>query len=325
MGKFIQYELWKDCHNQCQFCYNKGEPKTNKIERLNYIIGKLTDEESLMFDEIGFIGGDFFHNQIDDEEVKSLFYKLFNICYERRKNKTLNKLCICTSLMFDINRHLINFLTYLKDINLLDITLLCTSYDTIYRFQNEKQLQIWENNMLELHQLFPELKIHTETLLTQDFINKVINDEFNIKEFCEKFNTTIDYIEPSTGFYYNTKYEMDKVLPNFFPTKKSFVRFIKKTIFEEKSVNLQNLLNPYLRANVLYYTANNEYMVIRGRQRNPDCRILKKVENAQLDYGNEVRTVPQFYKDFDRGFIDSDLSMLDVVKQVSELYGDGDV
>ena len=53
--------------------------------------------------------------------------------------------------------------------------------------------------------------------------------------------------------------------------------------------------------------------------------LLKKVEDVQLDYGNEVRTVPQFYKDFDRGFIDSDLSMLDVVKQINEVFGDNNV
>lgn len=325
MSKFIQYELWKDCHNQCQFCYNKGEPKTNKLLRLNYILDKLNSEESDLFDEIGFIGGEFFHNQIDDVEVKSLFYKLFDICTEKRKQNKLNKLCVCTSLMFDINRHFVEFINYLNDNNLLDITLICTSYDTIYRFQNDTQLSLWENNMIELHNLFPTLKLHTETLLTQDFINKVLEDKFNIKEFCERFHTTIDYIEPSTGFFYNTKYEMDKVLPNFFPTKSSFIKFIKKTAFEEKSVNLQDLLNPYLRANVLYYTDKGENMVIRGRQRNPDCRILKKVMVDGLNYGDEVRTVPQFYKDFDRGFIDSDLSMLDVVKEINLVFGDMNV
>lgn len=318
MSKFIQYELWKDCHNQCQFCYNKGEPKTNKIKRMHYIMDKMDLEEADLFDEIGFIGGDFFHNQLDDDEVKSLFYKLFEKCSERRKQNKLNKLCICTSLIFNIDRHFVDFVNYLESINLLDITLICTSYDTLYRFQNDYQKNLWENNMLELHVRFPKLKIHTETLLSQDFIDKVLTDEFNITEFCNKFHTTIDYIEPSTGFYYNTKYEMAEVLPNFFPTKSSFIKFIKKTVFDEKTINLQDLLNPYLRANVLYYTADGEDMVVRGRQRNPDCRVLKKITSEELNYGDEVRTVPQFYKDFDRGFIDSDLSMLEVVQQIKK-------
>ena len=316
MSKFIQYELWKDCKCGCAFCYNKGEPSSNKLHRLNLVKEKLLSEEIDLFDEIGFIGGEFFDGQLENLEIKNRFYELFKICSDRYKDLKLNKICICTSLIFDVKNYLLDFLEFLKELNLLSITVLCTSYDTKYRFYTEERENLWKNNLIYLHEKYPTLKIHTETLLTQDFINKVLNDEFDIITFCKEYYTTIDYIEPSSGFYYNNKIEMAKKLPDFFPTKRSFIEFIKKTVFEQQSINLNDLLNPHLRANVLYYTNNNEDMVIRGRQQNPDRRVLKKVTVKDLDFGDEVRTVPQIYKDFDRGFIDSDCSMLDVVRLI---------
>ena len=318
MGKFIQYELWKDCCTHCKFCYNKGEPLTDKqfkLERLAYIKGKLLSEECDLFDEIGFIGGEFFEKQLEDPDIRNGFYELFDICTDKYQRGKLNKLCVCTSLIFDLNKYFLPFVNYLYAKHLTDITLICTSYDTKYRFHTQDKEDLWKDNVILLHDKYDQLKIHTETLLTQDFINKVLSGEFKIQEFCKTYHTTIDYIEPSTGFYYADKYQMAKVLPDFYPTKESFFEFMYYTVCDERSISIQDLLNPFLRANVLYYTNNNEYMVIRGRQRNPDRRILKKVTVEDLDYGKEVRTVPQVLKDFDRGFIDSNMSMLDAVYQ----------
>ena len=69
MNNFIQYELWKSCRNHCKFCYNYGqEDKLTKIDSLNYFLNKLDEKEVDNYNEIGFIGGEFFDNQLEDEE-----------------------------------------------------------------------------------------------------------------------------------------------------------------------------------------------------------------------------------------------------------------
>ena len=105
MRNFIQYELWKDCSNACKFCFNRGQQDLDKIESLNFVIDKLDDEELNDYNEIGFIGGEFFDTQLDNKEVRTLFYKLIDKCIDKIKSNKIDKLYITTALLFDMNKH----------------------------------------------------------------------------------------------------------------------------------------------------------------------------------------------------------------------------
>ena len=94
---FIQYELWKCCSIGCKFCCNKGQKDINKIDSLNFVLSKLEDPEILNYDEIGFIGGEFFNNELKDNLVCDLFYKVF----EKVASLHFNKIYITTSLIFN--------------------------------------------------------------------------------------------------------------------------------------------------------------------------------------------------------------------------------
>lgn len=104
-----------------------------------------------------------------------------------------------------------------------------------------------------LHELYPELSIHTEIIVTQHFINAVLEDKFNITEFKNKFNTHVDYIEPASGLYYNDKQDCEKDIPGFFPTKESFIKFLVKTIVENKEIDPYTFCSMELRSSKLYY------------------------------------------------------------------------
>lgn len=298
-NKFLQFELWNDCKIGCKFCCNKGQKDINKIKSLNFYLNKLNDlKEIQQYNEIGFIGGEFFNGELKDPKVKELFYKLF----EKISKLHFKKIYFTTSLIFDRNLYLVPFLEYLKELNVLDKCLLCTSYDFKYRFNIEQKLQYWKDNMNFLHKIYPELKLHTEIILMECFMNKVLNNEFSILEFKEKYHTEIDYIEPASGLFYKNKEEAAKDLLDFFPKKSTFEKFIIKTCIKSNEIDLSTFLSMELRANVLYYIDDGEILYFDDR-RNTDGLIRPK--NKYIKY--------------ETGFIDSDESLYKVLNKFRKI------
>lgn len=293
-NKFLQYEMWKDCCIGCKFCCNKGQPDLDKAESLRFILDKLDDKEVYDYNEIGFIGGEFFNREIEDEEVRNLFYKVFE---KLSKLTHVDRIYITTALIYDCNRYLLPFLDYLKALRILDKCLLCSSYDVAYRFYTEERRLLWESNVLMLHELYPELSIHTEIIVTQHFINAVLEDKFNITEFKNKFNTHVDYIEPASGLYYNNKQDCEKDIPGFFPTKESFIKFLVKTIVENKEIDPYTFCSMELRSSKLYYIDGGKRMVIDGRRGTNGVALpldkTKKYEIGLIDSDKTMRSICQ--------------------------------
>lgn len=305
MGRFIQYELWKDCNNHCKFCFNKGQPDFDKVESLNYVIQKVQEKIVDKYDEIGFIGGEFFDTQLDNPEVKTLFYKLFDIIIDKILNHKINKLYITSSLILDIDKYLIPFLNYLQEKGILDNILLCTSYDLKYRFHTEQAHTLWKNNMLNLYKKYPNLKLHTETIMTGFFINAVNNNEFSITDFCNTYHTRIDYIEPGSGFYYYDKIACAKDMPDFFPRKEDFLKFLKKVALETKEIDLNTFLSAEIRSDIIYCNYDGKRTCMSDRRKN---EAVINIKDLKVKY--------------ELGMIDSPLRMIELVKQFKKLYGD---
>lgn len=302
-NKFLQYEMWKDCHLGCKFCCNKGAPDLNKIQSLTFILEKLDDKEVADFNEIGFIGGEFFNGEIEDITVRSLFYKVFDKCAEMINNGTKDKLYITTALEYDMDLYLIPFLNHLKEKGILDKTLICTSYDIAYRFHTQEREDLWKHNMLKLHELYPELGLHTEIIMTQFFIDAVLNDEFSITAFQEKYHTRCDYIEPASGLYWKDKQDCAKDLPGFFPTKASYTKFLYK-VAENDEIDFNTFLSMELRSSKLYYIDGGQRLVVDNRRDTNGAAV-------PLDTT----------KKYEIGLIDSDQTMRGIAIQVKEILG----
>lgn len=294
-NRFIQFELWKDCSLGCKFCFNKKQKDVNKIESLQFVLNKLDDSEMLDYNEIGFIGGEFFNNELKDNDVKQLFYNLF----KKLSTMHFEKIYITGALMYDMQQYLIPFLNYLKKLKILEKVLLCTSYDLKYRFYTKEREDLWKNNMLTLHKLYPELKLHTETVITQYFIDAVLNDEFSITEFCNTYHTRLDYIEPTSGLYYKDKQECMKDIPDFFPTKDSFIDFMMKTGVESNEIDLKTFLSMEIRSNKLYYLDKGIRCVSANRREN-DGMIVPKDSSIKYEIGfaDSDDNMPELVRDF---------------------------
>lgn len=296
-NKFIQFELWKDCKLGCRFCCNKGQPKTDKIKSLEMIISLLKNPKIMEgYNEIGFIGGEIFNDELSDKKVCAKFYEMINCL----KSLKMDKIYIATSLMYDMDKYLIQFLNYMNENQLLNKCWICTSFDVAFRFKSLEQKELWKNNMLELTQKFPSLHKHVEMIITEHCINAILKNELNLSYFQKDYNAKVDFIEPSSGLYYDDKKDCEKDCPGFFPKKSSFIKFLKKV---KNEINLETLLSMELRSNKLYYYYNNDYKLVDDR-RSGDGR-------CELNG-----------KKYEIGFIDSDIPMREVVKQFIELNKD---
>ena len=47
-------------------------------------------------------------------------------------------------------------------------------------------------------------------ILTGDFIDLVLNNQFDIAEFSRMCNARVDFIEPTSGWYYNDKKQLQE-------------------------------------------------------------------------------------------------------------------
>lgn len=305
MNNFIQFELWKDCKNGCKFCFNKGQQDVDKLSSLQFVMNKLNSGEMNNYNEVGFIGGEFFDNQLEQPMIKQTFYKMFDICIQKIHQGLIEKMYITTSLLYDMNVHLIPFLNYLRDNTVLENTLLCTSYDLKYRFHTEKRKKMWEDNMILLHNLYPTLKIHTEMIVSGFLIDAVLQDKFSIKDFCQTYNTSVDYIEPCSGFYFFDKKECLKVMPDFFPTKDKFIQFLYKTIIKNKEIDLMTFLSPNLRSNTEYFNYNGQQCILENR------RTI-----------NDKFLIPNLTVEYEYGFADSNDTMIDIVNDLRQMIMD---
>jgi hypothetical protein len=256
----------------------------------------LNSDEIENYNEVGFIGGEFFNGEING--IKEEFYKVF----EKVSSLNFDKIYITATLIYDINIWLIPFLNYLKELNILDKVMICSSFDTMYRFKSQEEKELWKDNMKLLKQLFPVITLHTEIILTEAFMESVLNDEFNIDNFRNYFDCGLDFIEPSSGLFYKDKVDASKVMPKFFPKKSTFLKFLKKVSLENNWVNLDTLLSMELRSNKLYFIANGQRLVADDR-RNGDGKCQ----------------IPNFINKYETGFIDSELSMRDVVLYFKEI------
>lgn len=298
-NKFIQYQLWQECNNGCKFCSERNQFKIDKKWALKFTLDKLDNPEIYDYEEVGIIGGEIFDNQLEDKEVRDLFYELTD---KIANIKHFKKFYVATNLIYDMDKYLIPYLNHLKNINLIDKTLLCTSYDLKYRFHTEEMKKLWEDNMLKLHKIFPELSTHIETIITQHFIDAVLSGQFDIKEFSKKFNSRVDYIEPSSGMFYNTKLDCEKACPGFFPTKNSFIKFLKQEGLQKKSIDLKCLISYQIRASRIYHLDCGNFVCYEDR-RKPGFRV-KCSDNS---------------KKYELGFIDSDDSMEDICTEFCEM------
>ena len=291
--RVIQYTPWIDCATGCRFCTNRGQPDIDKVQSLIQILNLLDLPEVDDYDGIGLIGGEFFQNQLNDACVWDLFYSLADKLIE--KDKAVYWLATC--LIYQPQR-LFDYLSYLAPIQ--SRLLLCTSYDVYERFKNDNARFKWEDNVRLLHQLFPSVRLHTEMIVTEALMQQALDGRMNFEEFMRRFDTSLDFIEPHTGFQNIEQFK--KELPYFLPKRSTFLRFLSEVVAKWDSERIHKFLNPTIRSATIYHVQNGKLVKIEDRYN-------KRLENQAIGIKPVV------------GYVDSEKSMIDDLLEWKELHG----
>lgn len=304
MGKQIQYELWRECNCKCTYCTlgndNNFTSDELKIDSINTAINEIQNFKENEYDVLGFIGGEFFQGQLNNPLVKSKFNDLINIANNLLNKNVIKELWLNASLLIGDQKDLYETIDLIdKKSNLW----ILTSYDTFGRFHSEKMLETWKYHMKKLHNQYPEIKLNTTMIITGDFIEKYLKDEFIINNFKSEYNTHLFLKTPvKPGHLMKlSKQEINNLIGNFFPTKKQFIKFLYKFKLKEGIDEYNNLFSNDLRAEEVRKNYNDD------SKRNVKFIRDKHTLKETIDLENEhIDSLPCGHSSIYQSYSDSD-------------------
>lgn len=265
--RIIQYEVWKECHNHCKFCFLKDDilhtPDHVKLGGIQNAINQITDDiNNKRIDGVGIIGGDFWQGEITTEEIRTEFFKLIDLCFNLLKNGDICEVWLSATLTIgdqkDLYRALDMYNEMIPDEEKEAKKLwICTSYDTIGRFHSQKMLDNWEYHMKNIGEKYPRVFKNTSFIITNDLVKKVNAGEFNFRDFEKEFGTNVYMKTPSHYFenWEEGKKKFGEIVGDFFLERKPTIEFLQK-VNETAPELLDKIMNNDLRANVLIGHSN---------------------------------------------------------------------
>lgn len=278
----IQFELWHHCGNKCAMCYLGSEgdftPDTKKIEALNQAYEDLNNPEIIKnYNTIGLIGGEFFQGQMQNPEVRNLFFRLIRKIHDMYKDGSIIANWIDATLTIGDEKDLYEVLDIFKDIK--SGFWLITSYDTAGRFHTKKMEDHWHEHMKRIHDTYPNVHLNICSILTGDFINKYLSGELSLRSFMEKYDNAWFLKQPYPPRQFSGQYSLDvrktvnsTMLPNFFPKRQDFINFLIK-VYQEDHWLWDKLYNIHYRANTLIRNSNDDKRRHVAEQRHKDSKV----------------------------------------------------
>lgn len=267
--KTLQFELWQECNNGCDFCYlgkeNRKTPDELKLASLERVYKIISDSSNYPeYNCISYIGGEFFQGQLKDARVREAFFKLMQKTADLYNSKTIKEVWIAATLTIGNQEDLYKTLDLY---NSYDNVWIITSWDTIGRFKSQKMKDTWDFHMKNLKKKYPGIKLNITTILTDDAITKYINGELSYSSMMEEYDASFFFKQ--CGCIYNVASEnsfndqmsakqwSNQKLPHFFPTRQKFLQFLKLFKIQETEDTWSRLFNIKYRADNLYRTFND--------------------------------------------------------------------
>ena len=318
MSLQIQYELWRECNCKCTYCTlgidNCLTSNELKLQSMQTAIDEMKQFKSNEHQTVGFIGGEFFQGQLNTPEIKSKFMELITEANNLLNNNIVKDLWLNASLLIGNQDDLYEAINLIDDKTKLWVL---TSYDTIGRFHTSKMLDTWKYHMNKLHNDYPEVKLNTTSILTGDFIEKYLNDEFDIEDFKAKYHTNLflkTTVKPG-HLSHLTKQEINDKIGNFFPKQEKFQEFLFTYYSREGEDEYHKLFSNDLRADEVRKNFNDEnkrnIKFIRDKntlEETIDC-IDEHIDNLSCGHSS----IYQSYVDSDDCSICDKQQILDII------------
>lgn len=191
MGNMVQYAIWPNCCNNCDFCLRRERIPYSKEKQLlvlrrtrknlDYI-----DWKDKFSDGISLLGGELYY--ITDEELQEEFLLLIDDIIEKVLKVSPNpnvKYSTVTNGIYnpEFLYKVIDKIVDKVGIQAVDLNF---SYDIKYRYKNEETRQLVLKNINEFHDRYG-YGVGVQMILTQYIIDMWRNGEFEVNEFIEKY------------------------------------------------------------------------------------------------------------------------------------------
>lgn len=238
----IQYDLWNNCSNHCDFCliYRKRIlTKEKMIERIDEIIKNIDyigDRWSTQFsDGISLLGGELYF--ITDSDVQDKFMVLVDHIIDKILLPNKNKICKYSTVTNGIYEpsflfRVIDRIVERAGIQFVDVNF---SYDLKYRFHSEESRLLCLENMRKFSERY-DYRIGAQMVVTSYLIDMINAGEFDIGEFQTKIvpNSIVEFLYPH-------EIHTGKVINDFQFTRDKFIKFL----FWLKENYYENFINYY--------------------------------------------------------------------------------
>lgn len=318
--KSFQWELWQCCDNLCNFCYlGKENRHTDKERQLKSIADCNLAIDHLNFNEynnVSFIGGEFFQGQLNDKEVYDGFMALIKRTFQLYIDKKIGSIWIAATLTRADQTDLRTILDMAEEMGVkpkeeygASGLWICTSWDAEGRFHTEQARINWENNMEMLHNDYPWLKLNCTTIITETLCKLYLEDKWAPESFSQKYHTSLffkqpgipsvemDYKEGEEQYgdaWLRTKQKMQEQFGiEFYPHRSTFLKFLQKFYMNDYPY-FNRLFNIKYRADELHRNFNFD---------ESDKKIAREKNDKQEEPG--VKTLPCGHLFFYAPYIDS--------------------
>lgn len=242
----FEFLLWDNCNNACKFCFQRKNPRLfNQNQRKKILDDTISFIKSDKFEKGSHVlicGGEIFDKSTDFPDLNVFFAKIDSLMADG----TIGLLYLNTNLIYEDVSGLGFVLDMMK--GKFDRLRFTTSYDLYGRFRKKADENLFFMNLNWIKDQFPDCNIVVNTILTKQVCEKILNDEFNPKEFMDKYKCWINFIpyivydesmSATKGEIFSTLYKINNLCPNYL---EEYVPNI--TIEQEKK---------------LYYYQNGEY------------------------------------------------------------------
>lgn len=222
----VQYGVWPDCCNSCDFCLREQRIPYKKAkqlawlkrikENINYI-----DWENKFSYGISLLGGELYY--ITDVELQAAFLELIDVIIEKILKISKNPNCKYSTVTNGLYEPTFLFKCIDKIVKAVGIEKVDVnfSYDLKYRFKTEHDRLLVLNNINSFHERY-KYRVGVQMILTQYVIDSWQAGTFDVISFIQN-----EISNNQLAFLYPHPTRAGKKLKDFFFKRSDFLKFIQ--------------------------------------------------------------------------------------------------
>ena len=190
MGNIVQYSIWSNCCNNCDFCLRKERIPYSREKQLLTLRRTrknldFVDWNDKFSDGISLLGGELYY--IEDKELQDEFMLLIDDIIEKVLKVSPNpnvKYSTVTNGIYnpEFLYRVIDRIIDKVGIQAVDLNF---SYDMKYRYKNEERRKLVLKNINNFHQRY-NYKVGVQMILTQYVIDMWKRGEFDVNKFIDE-------------------------------------------------------------------------------------------------------------------------------------------